>query len=77
MHANIVLSQDILDYSPLFGEIADAYFEREMYAGAVRIYETLGGDPGVSPDFVTYSILFILFRQVACMFCYKRLLVDA
>lgn len=48
MHANVVLSQDPLDYAPLFSEIADAYFEREMYAEAVQIYETLGADPGVS-----------------------------
>lgn len=47
MHANVVLSQDPLDYSPLFTEIADAYFERDMYAEAVLIYETLGADPGV------------------------------
>lgn len=44
MHANIVLSQDLLDYSPLFVEIADAYFEREMYAEASPLYELLGED---------------------------------
>ena len=47
MHANIVLSQDVLDYAPLFGEIADAYYEREMYAQAKPIYEILGHDAGV------------------------------
>ena len=29
----------------LFAEIADASFEREMYAEAKPIYELLGGDP--------------------------------
>jgi general transcription factor 3C polypeptide 3 (transcription factor C subunit 4) len=47
MHANIVLSQDILDYSPLFVEIADAYFDREMYAEASPLYEFLGEDAAV------------------------------
>jgi general transcription factor 3C polypeptide 3 (transcription factor C subunit 4) len=47
MHANIVLSQDLLDYSPLFVEIADAYFEREMYADASPLYELLGEDAAV------------------------------
>lgn len=47
LHANAVLSEDVLDYAVLFGEIADAYFEREMYADAKPIYELLGGDPAV------------------------------
>jgi len=42
MYMNIVLSQDFLDYSPLFVEIADAYFDREMYAEASPLYELLG-----------------------------------
>lgn len=44
MHANIILSQDLLDYSPLFVEIADPYFDREMYAEASPLYELLGED---------------------------------
>lgn len=44
---NVILSQDILDYAPLFVEIADAYFEREMYADARPIYEFLGADAAV------------------------------
>ena len=48
MHANAVLSQDVLDYAPLFAEIADAYFDREMYAEARPIYELLGADASVS-----------------------------
>ena len=47
-HADIILAQDVLEYAPLFTEIADAYFEREMYAEARYIYEILGGDAGVS-----------------------------
>ena len=42
-----MLSEEVLDYSVLFAEIADAYFEREMYAEAKPIYELLGGDPAV------------------------------
>lgn len=53
MHANIVLSQDITEYAPLFSEISDAYFEREMYAEAGHIYEMLGGDAGVRQSFST------------------------
>lgn len=47
MHANIVLSQELLDYSPLFVEIADAFFERQMYADASPLYELLGEDAAV------------------------------
>ena len=53
MHANIVLSQDLIDYSPLFVEIADAYFDREMYAEASTLYELLGEDAAVSLSFLT------------------------
>ena len=47
MHAKIILAQDVAEYAPLFSEIADAYFEREVYAEAGHIYEMLGGDAGV------------------------------
>jgi general transcription factor 3C polypeptide 3 (transcription factor C subunit 4) len=47
MHANIVLSQYLHDYSPLFVDIADAYFDREMYAEASPLYELLGQDAAV------------------------------
>ena len=46
-HASVVLSQDVVDYAPLFVEIADAYFDREIYAQARPIYEMLGQDAGV------------------------------
>lgn len=47
MHVSVVLAQDVLDYAALFGEIADSYFEREMYADARPIYEVLGAHPAV------------------------------
>ena len=53
MHANAILSEEVLDYSVLFAEIADAYFEREMYAEAKPIYELLGGDPAVCQKFLS------------------------
>jgi general transcription factor 3C polypeptide 3 (transcription factor C subunit 4) len=51
MHANVVLSHDVLEYAPLFAEIADAYFERDMFADARPIYELLGTDAGVRLSF--------------------------
>ncbi|KAI0945905.1 hypothetical protein AcV7_010019 [Taiwanofungus camphoratus] len=59
VHANIVLSHEVAEYAPLFGEIADAYFERELYAEAGHIYEILGGDPGTSS-------LYVLLQAAAC-----------
>ncbi|EKM52010.1 uncharacterized protein PHACADRAFT_150922 [Phanerochaete carnosa HHB-10118-sp] len=59
MHADIILSQEIADYAALFTEIADAYFEREMYADAGHIYEMLGGDAGTSS-------LYVLLQAAAC-----------
>lgn len=47
LHVGAVLSEDVLDYAPLFLETADAYFEREMYAEARPIYELLGGEASV------------------------------
>ncbi|PPQ68724.1 hypothetical protein CVT26_003630 [Gymnopilus dilepis] len=60
LHANAVLSEEVLDYSVLFAEIADAYFERGMYAEAKPIYELLGGDPATSS-------IYILLQTAACM----------
>ncbi|KAG1847190.1 hypothetical protein DFJ58DRAFT_891875 [Suillus subalutaceus] len=56
MHASIVLAQDVLDYAALFGEIADSYFEREMYADARPIYEVLGADPATSSFYVLIQV---------------------
>ncbi|KAJ3497276.1 hypothetical protein NMY22_g19715 [Coprinellus aureogranulatus] len=59
-HANAVLAEDVLDYAVLFGEIADAYFERELYADAKPIYELLGADPATSS-------IYVLLQTAACM----------
>ncbi|EAU87481.2 RNA polymerase III transcription factor [Coprinopsis cinerea okayama7 len=59
-HASIILSEDVLDYAVLFSEIADAYFEREMWAEARPIYELLGGDPATSS-------IYVLLQTAACM----------
>jgi len=47
MHTRIVLEQDVVNYAPLFHEIADAYFDCDMYDEAKPIYEVLGRDAGV------------------------------
>ncbi|RPD58991.1 TPR-like protein [Lentinus tigrinus ALCF2SS1-7] len=52
MHAQVVLAQDVAEYAPLFSEIADAYFDREMYAEAGHIYEMLGGNEGTNSIYV-------------------------
>ncbi|KAF9269641.1 TPR-like protein [Marasmius fiardii PR-910] len=59
-HANVVLSEEVLDYAPLFVEIADAYFEREMYAEAKPVYEVLGTDPNTTS-------VHILTQTAACL----------
>ncbi|KIJ97070.1 hypothetical protein K443DRAFT_10140 [Laccaria amethystina LaAM-08-1] len=60
LHGNAVLAEDILDYAVLLAEIADAYFEREMYVEAKHIYELLGADPATSS-------IYILLQTAACM----------
>jgi hypothetical protein len=54
----------LMPFSPrkfliLFAEIADAYFEREMYAEAKPIYELLGGDSTVCQNYfqVQYPLI--------------------
>ena len=47
MHANIILDEDAADFSPLFAEIADAFFESTLYSEARPIYEMLGSDATV------------------------------
>ncbi|KAJ7805997.1 hypothetical protein B0H14DRAFT_3882550 [Mycena olivaceomarginata] len=58
MHAAIVLSQDILDYAPLFSEIADAYFE--LFGEALGIYELLGCNE-------TTSSVYVLLQSAECL----------
>jgi general transcription factor 3C polypeptide 3 (transcription factor C subunit 4) len=80
MHANIVLSEDVLDYAPLFAEIADAYFERELYVDARPIYELLGSDAVVRfcsslvPIALSFSAvdkqtssLYVLLQTAGCL----------
>ena len=56
----------MLDYSILFAEIADAYFEKDMFAEAKPIYEQLGGDPAVSSSKIdTHSRLIGFFARPA------------
>ncbi|KAF8190296.1 hypothetical protein K438DRAFT_1831751 [Mycena galopus ATCC 62051] len=59
-HADAVLSEDVLDYAPLFLETADAYFEQEMYAEARPIYELLGTEASTSS-------LYILSQTATCL----------
>ncbi|CAL1715852.1 unnamed protein product [Somion occarium] len=59
IHAKIILSQNVGEYAPLFAEIADAYFDREMYAEAGQIYEILGADTETSS-------LYVLMQAAAC-----------
>lgn len=66
MHANIVLAQDFLDYAPLFIEIADAYFEQEMYAEASALYELLGEDAVVNDK------LFLPVSSTTAYFCIPK-----
>jgi general transcription factor 3C polypeptide 3 (transcription factor C subunit 4) len=73
-HASIVLGHEIVDYAPLFVEIADAYFDREMYAQARPIYELLGQDAGVcSTTHFCHLVVYIAHRQVVCMFSSRLL----
>ena len=80
----MVLAEDILDYAVLFAEIADAYFEMEMYMEAKPIPELLSANPAVcdsqyvflkmwhSSQLKTGSI-YILLQTAACMKMLKEL----
>jgi hypothetical protein len=74
LHANAVLSEEVFDYSVLFAEIADAYFEREMYAEAKPIYELLGGDPAVCQILSSQGFLsnYADYRPVLTTFFFKQ-----
>ncbi|KAJ7640027.1 TPR-like protein [Mycena polygramma] len=60
VHADVVLAQDLLDYAPLFSEIADAYFERDLFNEARAIYEVLGQNE-------TTSSVYILLQTAECL----------
>ena len=74
LHANVVLAEDVLDYSVLFAEIADAYFEKELFADAKPIYELLGGDPAVrSSSFLRVCAVKKFARRAASIFSCEQL----
>ncbi|KAJ6590475.1 TPR-like protein [Mycena vulgaris] len=60
LHVKAILSEDLLDYAPLFVEIADAYFEEEMYSEAQPIYDLLGSDPNTNS-------FYVLLQTAACL----------
>ena len=41
MHGTLVLDNDIREYSPLFLELAGAYYDKGLYEAALRVYEEL------------------------------------
>lgn len=41
MHGNIVLQSDAREYSSLFTELGAAYYDKGLYAVALRVYEEL------------------------------------
>jgi hypothetical protein len=64
----------------LFAEIADAFYERDMFVEAKPIYEQLGGDPAVSSNMIDTNLLFIIIifaRQAASISSCERLHVCA
>jgi len=82
LHAGVILSQDVKSFSVLFAEIADAYYEKQLWADAKPIYELLGMDSEVSICVVLQfnvlkvtiqtSSLYILLQTAAC----RRMLED-
>ncbi|KAF7297042.1 TPR-like protein [Mycena indigotica] len=60
VHAGMILAEEILDYGPLFTEIADAYFDVDQFAEARDIYEKLGSCEMTSN-------IHILTRAAICM----------
>nr|GAT57057.1 TPR-like protein [Mycena chlorophos] len=60
IHAGIILAEDILDYAPLFSELADAYFDIEMWGDAREVYERLGSCE-------TTSSVHVIARTAMCM----------
>jgi general transcription factor 3C polypeptide 3 (transcription factor C subunit 4) len=57
MHASIILAEDVLDFSSLFVEIADVYFEHSRYDDALMVYEKLSEHAEVSILFYVLSPL--------------------
>ncbi|KAJ7442513.1 TPR-like protein [Mycena galericulata] len=59
VHVKAILCEDILDYAPLFLELADTYFEDEMYAEAQPLYISLSTEASTCDAYV-------LFQTAAC-----------
>ncbi|KAF9034845.1 hypothetical protein BJ165DRAFT_1409749 [Panaeolus papilionaceus] len=62
---SIILTSDVLDYSAMFLEIADAYLEKEIYEDARVIYELLGGDMSTSSVYVLLQAAFFVYLCMA------------
>ncbi|KAF7290085.1 TPR-like protein [Mycena chlorophos] len=56
----INLAEDILDYAPLFSELADAYFDVETWTKAREVYQQLGSCE-------TTSSVHVITRTAMCM----------
>jgi hypothetical protein len=73
MHASIVLAHDIMNYASLYLEIADTYFEKDLYTDARPVYEALGTDSSVREACSeSMSILNFIDRRAACTFFSKQ-----
>ncbi|EJD05267.1 TPR-like protein [Fomitiporia mediterranea MF3/22] len=59
MHTSIILDESIVDFAPLFAEIAETYYELAMYSEARPIYEMLGSD-------ATTSSVHVLMQAAEC-----------
>ncbi|KZT34747.1 TPR-like protein [Sistotremastrum suecicum HHB10207 ss-3] len=59
IHCDIILNQSLQEYWPLFQEIADAYFEKEQFDLALKIYENLASE-------TQSSGLHVLMQTAAC-----------
>ena len=64
-----------MEYATLFVEIADAYFERDMYMDARHVYDTLGADERVCSrlklsrarvNSQQTSSMYVLLQAAAC-----------
>jgi hypothetical protein len=72
MHASIVLGHDITDYASLYLEIADTYFDKDLYMDARPIYEALGTDASVCGHVPERALVIVFIRRrAACIFSSK------
>ncbi|KAJ7143345.1 TPR-like protein [Mycena crocata] len=81
LHASALLAENILDYAPLFVELADTYFEEKMYTEALSIYEMLGTEASVSSCHIVLQMAACLrmlgeFRGAADVYEYEVRVLD-